>query len=94
MSDVRVVFIATDKESKEVFMPFYREVVKKPWNLFTYNRGPVCTEIQDRNVVVTHDEEADKEIIEKFGCACVELTKDTPVEEGLRMIEDAAKQGV
>lgn len=88
MKEIKPVFLATTKESKETFMPFYREMARRGWDVMVYNRGPVCVEIKDRNIVITSDEISDKEIIDQFGCKFVKLTKSMTIEEGFKLILD------
>ena len=92
MNSLRPVFLATSKEAKEIFMPFYRELLKLTDDIMIYNSGPVCEEIKNRNVVITASRELDKDIMNKFGCGVVCLTKQTSIDLGICSIKREAEK--
>ena len=93
MENVRVVFLATSKEAKEIFMPFYRKLIDLKCDVMVYNSGPVCEEIKDRNVVITADRDLDKDVMDSFGCGVVCLCKSTDIDMGICAIKRAATKG-
>jgi len=92
-SAVKSVFLATTKEAKQTFMPYFRKMVKLFPDILIYNHGPVCAEIKDRNVAITCDYQKDKDLAVGFGCGVVELTKDMEVDEGIKLIVQTAMRG-
>jgi hypothetical protein len=91
--EVRAIFMAKTKEDKEIYMPFFRELLKEHPNILVYNYGPVCQEIKDRNVVVTTDIERDADLIKEFNCGAICLSGSTPLDMGILAIVKEAEKG-